>query len=83
MNDVFGPNSKKFVLFFFHDILIYRKSWHKHKEHVRRVLDVSEKHQFFAKISKCEIGVQELEHFSHVITDSNIVTNLKKSKNNA
>jgi len=38
MNSIFKPFLRKFVLVFFHDIVIYNKSWKDHVEHVDRVL---------------------------------------------
>jgi hypothetical protein len=38
MNYVFKPLLKKFVLVFFDDILIYRKSWEEYVQHVNMVL---------------------------------------------
>ena len=58
MNSIFNPFLRKFVLVFFYDILIYRKSW---KDHVDRVLQLLEVEQLYAKHSKCFFGVQEVE----------------------
>jgi hypothetical protein len=40
MNSIFNPFLRKFVLVFFYDILIYRKSWEDHVRHVDKVLQL-------------------------------------------
>jgi hypothetical protein len=40
MNSIFIPFLRNFVLIFFDDILIYKKSWKGHVQHVDRVLQL-------------------------------------------
>jgi hypothetical protein len=49
MNHVFRPFLRHFVLVFFDDILIYRKTWTYHLTHVDRVLHLLSQHQLFLK----------------------------------
>ena len=53
MNQVFKPFLMRFILVFFDDILIYSRSMHDHIEHLKIVLGVLAKNQFYAKMSKC------------------------------
>jgi len=57
MNSIFKPFFRKFVLVLFDDILIYKKSWKDHVEHVDMVLQLLEEKQLYAKRSKCFFGV--------------------------
>jgi hypothetical protein len=61
MNHVFYPFLRHFVLVFFDDILIYRKTWTDHLTHVDRVLHLLSQHQLFLKHSKCAFGASEVE----------------------
>jgi hypothetical protein len=49
MKHVFCPFVHHFVLFFFHYILIYNKTWQSHLAHVDQVLHLLSKYQFFLK----------------------------------
>ena len=60
MNSIFKPLLRKFVLVVFDDILIYRKSWKDHVQHVNRVLKLLEEKQLYEKTLKCFFGVQEV-----------------------
>jgi hypothetical protein len=53
MNFIFKPFLRKFVLLFFDDILIYRKSWEDHVRHVDKVLQLLKEQQLYAKPFKC------------------------------
>jgi len=40
MNDLFWPYIRQFILVFFHDILVYSKSWEDHLTHLQLVLKI-------------------------------------------
>ena len=52
MNSIFNPFLRKFVLIYFDDTLIYRKSWEEHVQHVDRVLQLLKEQELYAKPSK-------------------------------
>jgi hypothetical protein len=56
MNHVFHHFLCNFVLVFFDDILIYRKTWTNHIAPVDQVLHLLSQHQLFLKRSKCAFG---------------------------
>jgi hypothetical protein len=67
MNHVFRPFIHHFVLVFFDDILIYRKTWTNHLNHVDQVLRLLSQHQLFLKQSKCSFGASEVEYLGHLL----------------
>jgi hypothetical protein len=62
MNHVFRPFLRHFVLVFFDDILIYRKTWTNHLNHVDQAIQLLSQHQLFLKQPKCAFGASEVEY---------------------
>ena len=67
MNDVLRPFLDDFVIFYLDYILIFRKSREEHVMHVKKVLDVLKKENFFLKMSKCEFGNTYLAYLGHIV----------------
>src|SRR4030081_2637554 len=78
MNDVLRPFLDKFVIVYIDDILIYSKSLDEHAEHIRQVLHKLREHRLYAKMSKCEFGLSELEFLGHIVSKNGIRTDPKK-----
>jgi len=67
MNHVFNKLFRKFLLFFFNDLLIYSRTRDDRLKHVDEVLIVIEKQSLYSKESKCEIGMIEVIYLGHII----------------
>jgi hypothetical protein len=80
MNSIFKPFLRKFVLVFFDDILIYKKSSKEYVQHVDRVLQLLEEKQIYAKPSKCAYGVQEVEYLGHIVSHEGVKVDPNKIK---
>jgi hypothetical protein len=78
MNHVFYPFLRHFVLVFFDDILIYRKTWTDHLAHVGRVLHLLSYYQLFLKQSKCVFGASEVEYLGHLVGKDRVRVDPKK-----
>ena len=78
MNKVFMEFLDKFVVVFIDDILVYSKNEEEHKEHLRLVLEKLRGHQLYAKFSKCEIWLKEVEFLGHVISGEGIAVDPSK-----
>ncbi|GJW31166.1 putative reverse transcriptase domain-containing protein [Tanacetum coccineum] len=67
MNRVCKPYLDKFVIVFIDDILTYLKDKKEHVEHLKEILELLKKEKLYAKFSKCEFWIPNVQFLSHVI----------------
>nr|GEZ91767.1 putative reverse transcriptase domain-containing protein [Tanacetum cinerariifolium] len=72
MNRVCRPYLDKYVIVFIEDILIYSKIQEEHVEHLRLVLELIKKEKLYAKFSKYEFWLREVQFLGHVINGNEI-----------
>ncbi|KAI3827783.1 hypothetical protein L1987_01866 [Smallanthus sonchifolius] len=80
MNRVCKPYLDKFVIVFIDEILIYSKTKADHEQHLRLVLDLLKKEQLYAKFSKCEFWLKEVQFLGHIVNDKGIHVDPAKIK---
>jgi len=68
MNQIFRSFLDKFVVVFIDDILIYSRTQEEHVNHLRLVLGILREKQLYAKQSKCEFWMDEVQFLGHVIS---------------
>ena len=78
MNWIFRLFLDKFVVVFIDDILIYSTTHKEHAEHLRIVLGILREKQLFAKLSKCDFWMREVQFLGHVISAQGIVVDPAK-----
>ena len=67
MNTTLSDLLDRFVLVYLDDILIYSTSDDEHERHLRCVFDRLRKYVLYAKLSKCEFGVREVDYLGHIV----------------
>jgi len=72
MNRIFHTYLDRFVVVFIDDILIYSKFEEEHVEHLRIVLQVLKEKKLYAKLSKCELWLNEVNFLGHIISGNGI-----------
>ncbi|GKB89327.1 putative reverse transcriptase domain-containing protein [Tanacetum coccineum] len=80
MNRVCKSYLDKFVIFIIDDILIYSKSRKEHEEHLKLILKLLKKEELYAKFSKCDFWLLNVQFLGHVIDSEGIHVDLDKIK---
>jgi hypothetical protein len=80
MNHIFRGQLRKYLLVFFDDILIYRKTWDDHLEHLREDLDIMQSQSLYAKEYKCEFGMREILYMGYIISGKGVQVHQEKIK---
>ncbi|GJZ46305.1 putative reverse transcriptase domain-containing protein [Tanacetum coccineum] len=80
MYHVCKPYLDKFVIVYIDDILIQSLNKEEHKEHLKVISKLLKKEELYAKFSKCELWIQNVQFLGHVIDSQGIHVNLTKIK---
>ena len=78
MHRVFQPDLDQLVMVFVDDILIYSQSEEEHEDHLWIVLQALRDHQLYAKFSKFEFWLTEVEFLRQVVSASGVSVDPEK-----
>jgi hypothetical protein len=67
-----------FVIIYLNDILIYSQNKEKHTNHVQFVLKRLRKYKLFAKLSKCDFDLKEIDYLKFIVEINDIRMNFAK-----
>jgi hypothetical protein len=67
-----------FVIIYLNDILIYSQNEEEHTNHVRFVLKEFKKYKLFAKLSKCDFDLKEIDYLKFIVEINDIRMNFAK-----
>ncbi|KAF8109192.1 hypothetical protein N665_0101s0022 [Sinapis alba] len=72
MNQALRPFIEKFVVVYFDDILIFSFSLAEHIVHLKEVLMMLRKDQFFATLKKCDFVSREVQFLGYIVSDKGL-----------
>lgn len=75
MNENFKKLLDVFMNFYLDEIFIYDKTWKDELDHIRDVLEITLRENFFFKQSRCVFVVPEVHYVGHTISKSCISAN--------
>lgn len=78
ISDTLKPVNRVCALSFFDDILVLSKTLDEHVHHLRQVLQLLRKDQWFVKRSKCSFGQNQLSYLGHRISAQGVATEPSK-----
>jgi len=81
MNHILLAFIGRFVILYFHNILIYSKGLDKHIYHLRQVLDMLRMKSLYDNLKKCDFCMEKIVFIGYVVNAKGI--NMDKAKDKA
>ena len=78
MNRVCSPMLDRSVIVFIDDILVYSKTEQEHEQHLREILEILRREKLYAKFSKCDFWLPEVQFLGHVVNKEGIMVDQAK-----
>ena len=78
MNRVCRPMLDRLVIVFINDILVYSRAREQHEEHLHELLGVLRRERLYAKFSKCEFWLEDVQFLRHQVNQDEILVDPAK-----
>ncbi|KAI3505229.1 hypothetical protein L1887_27219 [Cichorium endivia] len=78
MNRVCRPMLDRSVIVFIDDILVYSRSKEQHEQHLKEVLETLRNEKLYAKLSKCDFWLREVQFLGHIVNEQGIMVDPAK-----
>ncbi|KAL4020709.1 hypothetical protein IC575_019490 [Cucumis melo] len=78
MNSIFRSYLRKFVLFFFNDILVYNRGMKAHVYHLELVLEVLHEHQLYINKKNFNFAYHKVEYLGHIVSGNGVEVDPEK-----
>jgi hypothetical protein len=72
MNDILSPFTNYFVLVYMDDILIYKKTWVEHLQHIQQVLHTLRQHKLYENLEKYSFGMDKVQYLCYIIDEHRV-----------
>ena len=80
INSVFKEDLDHFCTVYLDNILIYSSTYFKHLQYIEWALSKLRSNSLFAKPTKCEFGLTELEYLGHIILSGTVKPDPRKTE---
>ena len=78
MNTILSPYLVKFVWIYLDDILIFSNSYRDHLQYLQQIFKKLEEHNFYLRMDKCNLRVDEIEVLGHTIKGNRFMPSREK-----
>jgi hypothetical protein len=67
MDDILGPFTNTFVVVYMDDILIYKKTWAEHLQHIHQVLHTLRQHKLYSNLEECSLDMDRVHYLGYIV----------------
>jgi hypothetical protein len=78
MDDVLRPFTNSFVVVYLDDILILRRTWEEHMQHIQKVLSTLQQQNLYANLEKCSFGMNRFQNLGYIVDEHGVHVDLAK-----
>ena len=78
INDILWPFTNTFVVVYLDNILIFRRSWQEHSQHIWQVIQTLRQHKLCANLEKQTFGMSQVQYRGCVIDEKGLHVDLAK-----